>query len=542
MERFSFSYRSMRLVTLLLLLYSGVLLAQDTIFYDKLYRENVGEQVEIKYKSRSTGQWEKDYKPTGKWQSLDSNGNVLVETNFDYNKRKQTSKKDGLQVFLDPETGDTLLLRQFSKGKLTQQLGLQPAILVIENDILHIYKDFGSYTIAEYRKNYGGSVDFTTIWKSSIENPRDLLNDPEYLSVEKQTGDSTLLQPASFTTKAEYNYVSNPEFEKHPNAYFSIMSFADQITDWSVASISPDFYLSNVGALSGNSYVGIRVFSLRKDIEYIQNKLRQPLVKDSIYCFSAYLKLSPGSRYATNAFGFLLSKEKTQIDTDELLSIKPSKNLNTQILNYKSRWMKVQCTYKAKGGEQYLTLGSFQNHKELKLVEVPGESPECYYYIEDVSLVPIAREEDCACNFADSRVREVPTMDTSTVKEPETSIFENMQVGDTLILDNIHFDNDESKLLAESFGTLYELLTYLHKNKKVKIKIAGHTSSIGGRTRNIVLSERRAEAVKRFLTNNGIDEKRISTEGFGPDYPIATNATEEGQRENRRVDFTITEK
>lgn len=533
----------MRLIALLLLLYSGTLLAQDTIFYDKLYRENIGEQVEIKYKSRSTGQWEKDYKPTGKWQSLDSNGNVLVETNFDYNKRKQSSRKDGLQVFLDPETGDTLLMRQFSKGRLIQQLALQPSILVIENDILHIYKDFGSYTIAEYRKNYGGSSDFTTIWKSSIENPRDLLNDPEYLAVEKQTGDTTLLQPASFSTKAEYNYISNPEFEKHPSAYFSIMSFEDQITDWSVASISPDFYLSNVGALSGNSYVGIRVFSLRKDIEYIQNKLRQPLVKDSIYCFSAYLKLSPGSRYATNAFGFLLSKEKTKIDTDELLSVKPSKNLNTQILNYKSRWMKVQCTYKAKGGEQYLTLGSFQNHKELKLIEVPGESLECYYYMDDVSLVPIAREEDCACNFADSRVDGVPSVDTTDVaNEPHTTVFEKMQVGDTLVLDNIHFDNDESKLLAESFSTLYELLLFLHKYNRVKIKIAGHTSSVGGYTHNVVLSERRAEAVKRFLTNNGVDENRIETNGFGPDYPIASNDTPEGQKENRRVDFTITEK
>jgi len=73
--------------------------------------------------------------------------------------------------------------------------------------------------------------------------------------------------PASFSTKAEYNYISNPEFEKHPSAYFSIMSFEDQVSDWSVASISPDFYLSKVGALSGNSYVGIRVFSLRKDID-----------------------------------------------------------------------------------------------------------------------------------------------------------------------------------------------------------------------------------------------------------------------------------
>ena len=128
---------------------SGALLAQDTIYYDRLYNKNVGETIEIAYKSRSTGNWEKDYLPNGKWQSLDSNGNVLVETNFRYNRRRKNTKKDGLQVFFDPKTGDTLLMRQFSRGRLIQQLGLQSTILVVDNDVLHIYKDFGSYTIAE---------------------------------------------------------------------------------------------------------------------------------------------------------------------------------------------------------------------------------------------------------------------------------------------------------------------------------------------------------------------------------------------------------
>ncbi len=203
--------------------------------------------------------------------------------------------------------------------------------------------------------------------------------------------------------------------------------------------------------------------------------------------------------------------------------------------------MKVQCTYKAKGGEQYITLGSFQNHKELELVEVPGTSPESYYYIDDVSLVPIAREEDCACNFADYR-KPPPPVSTATSDSLATSTYEQLQVGDTLILDNIHFDNDESKLLAASFSTLYELLVFLHKNNRVHIKISGHTSSVGGHRHNVVLSERRAAAVKRFLTNNGIETERIETEGFGPDYPIASNDTQEGQKENRRVEFTILKK
>lgn len=511
----------------------------DTIYYNKVATVGVGENLEIETKSRVTGATDTYYLRSGPWQFLDSNDNILIEASFIANKRKRTSIRDGLQLFRDPVTGDTLLMQEYRKGMLVNQLGLKNAILVIENTVYHIYKDFGSYTVAEYRFKYSGSADFTAIWKSSIEDPRDILNDTNYLRVEKELGDPSLLLPASYGTKAEYNYVSNPEFEKHPAAYFSIMSFTNQVSDWSIASISPDLYLSKTGALSGNSFLGIRVFSLKKDIEYVQNKLRKPLVKDSIYCFSAYLKLSPGSMYATNAFGFLLSKEKQKIDTDKLLSTKPSKSLNTQVLNYKTRWMKVQCTYTATGGEQYLTLGSFRNHKDLELIKVPGNVPESYYYMEDISLVPIRNEKQCVCNFEDRRIQSENRDTTLQYIEDEVSVFDKLKVGDTMVLDNIHFNNDESDLLAESFEMLAELLIFMQTHDTARVQLDGHTSSVGEYLHNLVLSRKRAAAVQRFLMNNGISEERIETNGFGPQYPIADNSTEAGQKENRRVEFRL---
>lgn len=348
-------------------------------------------------------------------------------------------------------------------------------------------------------------------------------------------------QLASFSTKAEYNYVINPEFEKHPSVYFSIMSFENHVSDWSVASISPDLYLSPTGAISGNSYLGIRVFSLRKDIEYVQNRLKAPLEKDSTYCFSAYLKLSLKSRYASNAFGFLLSEDEVYIDTDQLLKIQASKRLDNQILNYKTRWMKVQCTYTAKGGEKFFTLGSFQNHKELKIIEVPGDAPESYYYLEDVSLVPISKEGDCACNFADDRIDtlDMPPSWTETDTEESQSAFDTLKKGDKLILDDIHFENDKAIILAESFAMLSRVLDYLLNNRKVRVEISGHTSSLGSARHNYILSEKRANSALKFLIKNGVNEKRIETAGYGPGYPIASDDTPEGQKENRRVEFKI---
>ena len=513
----------------------------DTLFYDDLTRREVGDYHEIYFKSRMTGMDDTLRLKKGKWFYQDSLGNNLVELHFKVNKRKQRFYKDGLEVFMHPATGDTLLMRNYREGRVMEQIAFKTGILKIENTIYHIYKDFGAFTIAEYRFDYEGTQDFASVWKSSMEDPTAIFRDTAYLRMEREIGDPSLLQPASFSTKAEYNYVSNPEFEKHPSAYFSIMSFENHVSDWSVASISPDLYLSPTGAISGNSYLGIRVFSLRKDIEYVQNRLKAPLEKDSTYCFSAYLKLSPKSRYASNAFGFLLSKEEVYIDTDQLLKIQASKRLDNQILNYKTRWMKVQCTYTAKGGEKFLTLGSFQNHKELKMIEVPGDAPESYYYLEDVSLVPISKEEDCACNFADDRIDtlEMPPSWTETDTEESQSAFDTLKKGDKLILDDIHFENDKAIILAESFATLSSVLDYLLNNRKVRVEISGHTSSLGSARHNYILSEKRANSVLKFLIKNGVDEKRIETAGYGPDYPIASDDTPEGQKENRRVEFKI---
>jgi len=509
--------------------------AQDTIFYNQLVAKKVGESIKIRYKSVVTGGKQTSFLSNGKWVALDSIGNVLIEANYTANKRKKSTQKDGLEIFIDPSEGDTILIRNFRKGKIVEQLSLKESIFVAGNTVYHCYKDFESFTVAQYTYKNIGKRDFTTIWKSSIEDPNNVLADTNYLELESKIGDPSLLQPSNFNTKSRYNYVSNPEFEVHPKARFSIMSFKDQVDFWTGASESPDFYLTQKAAFSGSGFVGFRVFSMVKHIEYLQNQLKEPLKKNSVYCFSAYVKLSAGSKYATNAFGFLLTDKPQRINTDELLKIEPSKRLNNQILNYKTRWMKVQCTYTAKGGEQYLVLGSFQNHKELELVEVPGHVPESYYYLDDVSLVPVKTEVECGCNFSDQREEESIRFDTVERESP----YQKLSVGDKVILDNVHFENDKAELLPESFSTLFEVLTYLQKNQTLKVEISGHTSSIGGLEHNMKLSKRRAKAVKTFLTLNGVEAERIETEGYGPRYPIANDKTEAGQKENRRVEFKV---
>ena len=73
----------------------------------------------------------------------------------------------------------------------------------------------------------------------------------------------------------------------------------------------------------------------------------------------------------------------------------------------------------------------------------------------------------------------------------------------------------------------------------IRIEVSGHTDSTGAPAYNRDLSRRRAEAVKRYLVEHGIDVARIQTRGAGPDEPLDTNRSAAGRARNRRIEFDI---
>jgi outer membrane protein OmpA-like peptidoglycan-associated protein len=81
---------------------------------------------------------------------------------------------------------------------------------------------------------------------------------------------------------------------------------------------------------------------------------------------------------------------------------------------------------------------------------------------------------------------------------------------------------------------------FLKSNPEQAITIEGYTDSLGSAAYNRDLSARRAEAVRDFLLQNGIDADRITARGLGEGYPVASNETEAGRQQNRRVNIIIT--
>ncbi len=114
--------------------------------------------------------------------------------------------------------------------------------------------------------------------------------------------------------------------------------------------------------------------------------------------------------------------------------------------------------------------------------------------------------------------------------------------GDEIILNmpgNVTFGFDSADLRSDFFEVLNSVAIVLDEFDQTVLVVDGHTDSTGSRQYNMGLSERRAETVGRYLTSQGVQPVRIATYGYGPDYPVATNDTEAGRAQNRRVELTL---
>jgi len=104
----------------------------------------------------------------------------------------------------------------------------------------------------------------------------------------------------------------------------------------------------------------------------------------------------------------------------------------------------------------------------------------------------------------------------------------------------LEFGFDKTEIPAQYASLFDNAVHILEINPSMTVQIEGHTDSQGAASYNQGLSVRRAQAVKDHLVSKGIDANRITVKGFGESNPLATNDTEAGRAENRRVGFTIT--
>ena len=107
------------------------------------------------------------------------------------------------------------------------------------------------------------------------------------------------------------------------------------------------------------------------------------------------------------------------------------------------------------------------------------------------------------------------------------------------VLEGVRFELDSATITQDSRPVLDQAVSVLERHPSVHVEISGHTDSSGDRDYNMDLSQQRADAVKQYLVDHGIDASRMETRGAGPDEPISSNATPRGRAQNRRIEFEI---
>jgi outer membrane protein OmpA-like peptidoglycan-associated protein len=108
-------------------------------------------------------------------------------------------------------------------------------------------------------------------------------------------------------------------------------------------------------------------------------------------------------------------------------------------------------------------------------------------------------------------------------------------------LQGIQFEFGKDVIRKSSYQILDDVVKVMNENPEYLLSIYGHTDNVGQDDKNMELSQRRADAVKKYLLDKGVPENRIvETKGFGETTPVATNDTDEGRTKNRRIEFKVT--
>jgi len=137
---------------------------------------------------------------------------------------------------------------------------------------------------------------------------------------------------------------------------------------------------------------------------------------------------------------------------------------------------------------------------------------------------------------AESKAREARTQAIENCKpkpKPKPVVIE------VISLKGVNFKYNSADLTAASMAILDNAVNTLSRRSDINVEVAAHTDSDGKEAYNLKLSDRRAASVKDYLSSHGIDGNRMTSRGYGESQPVASNATDEGKAQNRRVELRV---
>lgn len=136
-------------------------------------------------------------------------------------------------------------------------------------------------------------------------------------------------------------------------------------------------------------------------------------------------------------------------------------------------------------------------------------------------------------------VQFIPQQNFALFKNFDAKQLKTAQNGNIVLITHIAFDFDKWTIKPESHETLKKIMEVLQNDPLLHVSIEGHTDDKGDEDYNLELSEKRAQSVLIYFTENGIDANRLKNKGFGETIPLVGNTTDENRAQNRRVEFVF---
>jgi outer membrane protein OmpA-like peptidoglycan-associated protein len=345
------------------------------------------------------------------------------------------------------------------------------------------------------------------------------------------------------SAQAQENIVPNPGFERFANAplgwSYKGAYFGQVVKYWfSATTASPDVYGPGVKVpqdwaakgfgrqkpRSGKCMAGLTLFGCTNGKphcrEYIEIQLAEPLVIGQAYLVEFWVTHLDKSLQINN-IGTYFSVKEIKRTTDEQLLREAQVSAADLVAAPGGKWVKVSGQFVAKYEAEHLLIGNF-SADETTASRAPDADTYnyAYYYVDDVL------------------VKKIPPFAPVPVKADDLTR-QRFEPGQTIPLKNIYFEFDKHELMPRSFVELNKLLKIMQDNPALNIRIVGHTDALGDDRYNLNLSQRRAQAVVDYLTQHKISRSRLLARGEGEAHPVASNDSDEGRAENRRVELVV---
>lgn len=327
--------------------------------------------------------------------------------------------------------------------------------------------------------------------------------------------------------------------------------------------------------------------------EYLQGELTAPLTAGQQYDISFRVKLANGSDRAVSGIGAYCAPAKLAYNHLHYLAEKPQVAVSN-MLNDKQNWAEVKGSFVADGTEKFIIIGAFPSAGMEKTKALEGaDNQRAYYFVDgvNVSIHPEPDTDGDGIPDKDDRCPQVaglanmagcPDSDGDGITDaldacPNAAGTADMKgcpdsdgdgIADNVdkcpkekgvkamsgcpelnektknlfarALNGIKFETGKSVIKKESFAILDDVVKVMQENPTYNLEIHGHTDDQGDDAKNQKLSDERAAAVKKYLTDKGVADDRTKSFGHGETQPVADNKNAAGRAQNRRVEFKVT--